>query len=424
MKSKPYISSQDFFFSTLKEDLNPNFTPLEWACFLGNLENVKNILHSNNPIQDNPCFLNAILLSIQQNHENIFNYFLERHDFHPIFENHLQSIQNHIEEYGHLRYHQKINTIIQNEQIFETNEIIKRLASYYHTQLGSAALEQHLQNLRNYISKIYHQSKAIYITPDQVCVHLPLNWESFQLMASDYDISSQKGMLNAYCKHPIHTAWRYLHPSHAWFANANLPEFTYEELIWKSLTQKKWIIILMWLAVSDLQQPPPKNHPFIKTVEDRIHLFLQHFSEIHNHIQEPGMHMLHAIIGHPMVKIVSAQSLIQEQKNFVLNILFKRYSKTPTNVLISSTSQEFVLSEEEQTEFSMLMQRKLGNHWSLNPELMNESKTHLQTIHQKFPELIEQVLELHAHTRQISLQHHFFQSEELHKSHDSIGLTL
>jgi hypothetical protein len=422
MKSKPYISSQDFFFSTLKEDLNQNFTPLEWACFLGNLDNVKNILHSNNPVHDNPYFLNAILLSIQQNHEDIFNYLVERHDFHPIFENHLQSIQNHIEEYGHLRYHQKINAFIQNEQILETHEIIQRLATYYQTQLSSAPLEQHLQDLRNYISKIYHQSKAIYITPEQECLHLPLNWESFQLMASDYDIACQNGMLNAYCRHPIHTAWRYLHPSNAWFANANLPEFAYEEIIWKSLTQKKWMIILMWLAASD-QHQSPQNHPFIKTVEDRIHLFLQHFSEIHHHIQEPAMHMLHAIIAHPLVKIVSTQSMILEQKNFVLNILFKRFSETPTNILMSLKSQEFLLSEDEEVEFSLLMQRKLGNHWSLNTELMDESKTHLQTIHLKFPELIEQVLELHAHTRQISLQHHFFQSEEMQNTRESIGLT-
>lgn len=411
MKSKPYISSQDFFFSTLSDDLNHQFTPLEWACFLGKLDNVKVILHPDNTVQNNPQFINAILLTIQQNHMHIFDYFINREDFQSLIQQNRDVIQNHIEQYGQRTYQQKIENILSVQHNLDTDDMIQRLISYYQTQLCSYSLEEHLQNLRDTISRHYHQSKAIYITQNQECIHLPLNWESFQLIAEQYDISTQKGMLNAYCRHPIHTAWRYLHPSHAWFANANLPEFAYEEMIWTSLRRKRWMIVLMWLAASDTELPP-REHPVIKNVEKRVAYFLQHFSEIHLHIQDPSLHLLHAIIGHPHIQMMTSQTLIQEQKNFVLNLLFKRFSETPTEQLISATKQEFMLSPMEYEQFSNLMYKKWGNHWALNSTLIHESNVRLRVIHQEYPELIEQVLELHAHTRQLNLQHRFFLEDE------------
>lgn len=411
MKSKPYIPSQDFFFNGLNDDLNYEFTPLEWACFLGKLDNVKIILHPENSIQNNSHFLNAILLTIQHNHSHIFDYLINREDFHSLFRDHRDAIQNHIEKYGNRNYLKKIENLLSFEDTVGTEEIIQRLLSYYHTQLCSFSLDEHLQNLRDTISKHYHQSKAIYITHNQECIHLPLNWESFQQIATQYDVATQKGMLNAYCRHPIHTAWRYLHPSHAWFANANLQEFTYEEMIWKSLTRKRWMIVLMWLAASD-HQLPPQDHPLIKSVEARVALFLQHFSEIHLHIQDPSLHLLHAIIGHPHIQLLSTQQLVQEQKNFVLNLLFKRFSETSTEKLISATKHEFMLSPSECTQFANLMKTKWGNHWTLNDSLIQESNSRLQVIHEEYPELIEQVIGLHAHTRQLDFQHRFFHTDE------------
>jgi hypothetical protein len=94
---------------------------------------------------------------------------------------------------------------------------------------------------------------------------LPLTWEEFDSLKTQqrWSVQTTTEILKRYYQDPVHTAYRYLNGRNQWRTN---PAFNYAA----NLNNQEELIAILWLAVSDRNQPTTNGY----TIETRIDRYI------------------------------------------------------------------------------------------------------------------------------------------------------
>lgn len=231
----------------------------------------------------------------------------------------------------------------------------KRLAAaitHYKPLMDTAGVERIFENLCDTLKKRYADNPAK-INVDDKEIILPLDWISFK--ALELTPVQYEAALKAYYQHKDHTAFRYLSHPNPWISlKASYvyinPDNMHER--WATFEEYAPLLAMLWLAVQDESIPPTDGH----TLTGRIEHFIDELAQIgraHNwdnsriKVTSSGEPMvdsegnvieeeyddlagdkpscfsgvkrrlLQSVIGHPLLKVLTAQDIQQELRDFL-----------------------------------------------------------------------------------------------------------
>lgn len=427
----------------MKELEHKDYTPFEYACQLGNISSLKLILSHQSPQENNPIYLNGLLQSIANNQLEVTELLLEHPGYQKIINKNQKEIFKYIQEYGHYHLLEQLDERVTHANpahqmplpIEELQQsipldmpeqiVLQALSTYYQSSISQKSVTQHLQDIQEQLAKRYQQHPVIFSYDGHQQISLPLTWEGFLLMRSTYPESIQEQMLKAYEAHPIHCAWRFF-LAHDHFSsqqrglNANYSDMS-------------WMIILMWTVAHD---PNLVNAQETFSLEERISLFINELANL-RHI-EPDYQVLqkfliHAVLGHPLTKILDSIQLHEEHRAYLKSYWLQQLNTLNIDSLLQihldwchfilhphidmpASLTLFKLYENETQIFKEQMSKKWGSRWSDNLRLFQESTNILQSsrVFLLFQEVFQYALDIaleQARSTQVH-QFNFFYHDE------------
>jgi hypothetical protein len=391
-------SSPNYFFSnTCSLSLQNNsefFSDFEQYCYQGDLDNIKNFLKDTPSFKHEYKLLNGLLICIHNNQLHIFTLLLEHHSFMEIVHRHVVQLRQYILQHGNVHFLTLLDRNVHKQHqkqlgLCDTSlrVAIEQLQTYYHSQLTSRHFSIHQQQMFAHLAKLYQQHKCELQLGKNIQINLPLDFESFQILDQELERGDQIKIQSLYQSNLFHTAWRLLHPNENWFNDSNELEIA------QHLKQYNWLITLMWISASDTSIAPSADYP-IFSVDERCLHFFQRLTLVCNHFDETPKHLFQSVLGHPLTKLLTEESVIVEHELFLYDY-FQYHLKTLTieelqtlylSLKDKSIYQQYpqllekiVIPEEHIQAFEKQMQQQWPNQWQLNLDLVNISREILST---------------------------------------------
>ncbi len=381
-----------------------DLTPFEYACQLGNLSSLKLILSHQPPQDNNPIYLNGLLLGIEFNQTEVVQHLIQQPNYRDIIENNHNFILQHIHENGHFHILEHFDDILEqdyyNPQIqlpldelkqsspLDISEqiVLKDLIAYYQSTLCHKTHLEHLHDIRDQLSKRYQTHPISFSIDENNTIELPLSWESFQFLKFQYPEDIHEKLVNAYLNHPIHTAWRFFLNHNPWSRNHNQLNAYHSEI--------QWLIILMWFVAHDLQLLSPD---LVKDIDERIELFISELANLQNcpmSIQELQKFLINSVLGHPLNQILNSEKLYTEHQAFLKQHWSNYFQSLRYEDILHAqldwshfvlnphmeppiTIQACHVSDTENLMFEDMMAKKWGDRWTDNLVLIKESRQKL-----------------------------------------------
>lgn len=431
---KLYVYGMDSMEILEHKDL----TPFEYACHLGNLTSIKLILSHQEPYEQNPIYLNGLLLSITSQQLEIFHYLIEHPSYSFIIDKYRPLIIHQIQETGlyHLLdtfehvlepnyLHQQIELPLEefkNHKNFDVPEqiVLKDLSCYYQSCLANKTLKYHLDDIREKLANRYQLTPIVYSLADGESLCLPLTYESFIGLKFQYSEHDFQSMQKAYLAHPSHSAWRFLGTSNHWSRQAN-SIFAYQQDI-------QWLFILMWFTADDEQLIDLQT---IHSVDERVDLFISEIAQFQQnalHAEQLKHLLLKSVLGHPLTKTLDQKTLKLEHQEFLKQHWLQQLNQFHFEELLKIQSQwsqqfgelnnqlnHYNLTEIDNQLFEEGMAKKWGSRWSDNLYMMKQSRQQLLNHHLcvRFSSIFLTCLDAAIQNSQAShlKQFHFFYSD-------------
>jgi hypothetical protein len=397
---KLYVYGMDSMEILEHKDL----TPFEYACHLGNLTSIKLILSHQEPYEQNPIYLNGLLLSITSQQLEIFQYLIEHPSYSFIIDKHRPLIIHQIQETGlyHLLdsfehvlepndLHQQIELPLEEfkkHKNFDVPEqiVLKDLSCYYQSCLANKTLKHHLDDIREKLANRYQLHPIVYSLADGESLSLPLTYESFLGLKFQYSEQDFQAMQKAYLAHPTHSAWRFLETSNPWNRQAN-SIFSYQQDI-------QWLFILMWFTAYDEQLIDLQT---IQSIDERVDLFISELAQFQQNTlgaDQLKYLLLKSVLGHPLTKTLDPKTLKLEHQAFLKQHWLQQLNQFHFEELLKIQSQwsqqfgelnnqlnHYNLTEIDNQLFEEGMAKKWGSRWSDNLYMMKQSRQQLLNHH-------------------------------------------
>jgi hypothetical protein len=426
-----------------------DLTPFEYACHLGNLTSIKLILSHQEPYEQNPIYLNGLLIAISSQQLEIIPYLIEHPCYGLIIDKHRQLIIHQIQEAGlyHLldTFEQFLEPNWLNQQFelpleeFKSHQnfdiaeqiVLKDLSSYYQSCLTNKTLKQHLDDIREKLANRYQLSPIIYTFSHGETFTLPLTYESFLTLKFQYNEKDFQLMQKAYLSHATHSAWRFLESTNPWNRQAN-SIFSYQQDI-------QWLFVLMWLTAHD---PHLIDEKIIENIDERVDVFISELAQFQQQtlpVQNFKNLLLNSVLGHPLTKTLDQKSLKLEHQDFLKHYWSHQLSQyhfedllklqthwanqfSPPLAELNHLLSACNLSESDNQLFEEGMAKKWGSRWSDNLQMMKQSRQQLLNQHLciRFSHIFLPCLDFAIQHSQAShlKQFHFFYSDS--ESHELI----